>query len=151
MARDYGTKVVCMRFGVVLDVGGGMLKKLALSFKLGLGAVLGDGLKKMSWISRRDLSRAILHLLAQDSLQDVYNFTSPQCCSKQEFASAYAKFFNKKCYLRMPSWIVKMLFGQMGEELLLSSQNIYPENLLDSGFVFQDSTITSFFKNTDKD
>ena len=146
-ARQYGAKVVCMRFGVVLGVGGGMLQKLAYTFKLGLGAVLGDRSYKMSWISIGDLSRAILHLLAQPSLHDIYNFTSPDCCSKQEFANSYAKFFHKKCYLRMPSPLVKFLFGQMGQELLLSNQNIYPENLLDSGFVFYDSTIASFFKN----
>lgn len=49
--RDKGTRVVNLRFGMVLSPNGGALKRLLPAFKLGLGGVLGTGEQYMSWIT----------------------------------------------------------------------------------------------------
>jgi NAD dependent epimerase/dehydratase family enzyme len=37
----------------------------------------------------------------------------------------------------MPAFVVKTVFGEMGEELLLSSQKVEPGKLISSGYPFR--------------
>jgi hypothetical protein len=37
----------------------------------------------------------------------------------------------------MPAFAARLLFGQMGDELLLGSQRVEPAKLMASGYVFQ--------------
>ena len=37
----------------------------------------------------------------------------------------------------MPSFVAKIIFGQMADELLLNGQNVAPKKLLQSGYNFK--------------
>ncbi|VAW86862.1 Cell division inhibitor Slr1223 (YfcH in EC), contains epimerase/dehydratase and DUF1731 domains [hydrothermal vent metagenome] len=37
----------------------------------------------------------------------------------------------------MPAFVVKLLMGQMGEELLLAGKKVLPTKMLDAGYQFQ--------------
>ena len=134
-AKDFDCRVCILRFGLVLDSDGGMLEKLWLPFWLGFGTKLGNGEQMMSWISRTDLIRVILFVLAHDSLAGVFNVTTPNPVTQAEFATQFAAFLHRPRLLTAPGWLLKLMLGEMAS-LLLTGQNVQPQRLLEQGFQF---------------
>lgn len=128
-------RVCILRFGVVLDSDGGMLKKLWPSFWFGLGAILGSGNQLMSWVSRTDLIRVILFMIEKNELEGVFNVTTPNPVTQKECSEIFAKFLHRPLFLKMPGWFLKVILGEMAS-LLLGSQNIQPQRLIQAGFEF---------------
>lgn len=145
-AIDSNVPVTIMRFGVILKRGEGMLKKLELPARLGMGAVLGTGDQIISWIDIDDLVNAILFLMDRPHLTGVINLCSPNAISQKNFTAKLAKVMNRPVFLKLPAPLIKLMFGQMGKELLLSGQYVYPERLLNEGFTFIYPTIDSTLK-----
>lgn len=135
-AIDHGIKVTTLRFGVVLKKGEGMLKKLELSFYLGLGSVLGTGQQMISWIHYLDLVNALKFLLTRLDVTGAINITSPHPVSQKEFAIQFAEVLRRPLFLKMPPFLIKTLFGEMGEYLLLKGQSVSPKRLTELGFTF---------------
>lgn len=136
-AIDYGMQVTTMRFGVVLSAEGGMMKKLLPSFYLGLGSVIGDGKQMLSWIAMDDLIAAILFLIERPALTGAFNLSSPNPVSQAEFAKTLASVMHRPLFLKLPSFVVHMLFGEMGDSLLLKGQAVVPKRLMHEGFKFE--------------
>ena len=136
-AVEAGVAVTMMRFGVVLKRGEGMLKKLTPSFAVGLGGRVGSGQQILSWIAIEDLVAAILFLIKHPKLTGPINLVSPGALPQQAFAKALAKSMHRPCLIPLPAFIVKTLFGQMGNELLLHGQYVVPQRLEQAGFQFQ--------------
>lgn len=139
-AVEFGMPVTIMRFGVVLGKEDGMLKKLRLSFNLGLGAVVGDGNQIISWVHIDDLVSAIVFLINQPALTgvyNVYNLTSPNPVSYGEFAQTLAMSMHRPLFMKMPAFLIQSLFGEMGNYLLLRGQRVVPTRLIEAGFRFQ--------------
>ncbi len=134
-ALDYGLKVTTTRFGVVLKKDEGFLKKLALSFKLGAGSVIGSGEQILSWIHHEDLTRAVQFLVNSDS-SGAYNLSAPHPCTQAEFARAFAQALHRPLFLKTPAFVMNLLFGEMGESLINQGQRVYPKRLIDAGFHF---------------
>jgi NAD dependent epimerase/dehydratase family enzyme len=72
---------------------------------------------------------------------------APQCVSQKVFAKTLANALNRPLILTLPALMVKTLFGQMGEELLLGGQNVYPERLKQLGFEFSYPDLASALKH----
>lgn len=136
-SEDLTLSICWMRFGVVLQKNQGMLKKLMPSFFFGMGAVLGHGKQMISWVDLDDLVAAILWVLQHPEFEGPINMVSPNAVSQREFAKTFAKILNRPQILRLPAKLVSLLFGQMGLELLLSGQHVYPKRLMDAGFKFK--------------
>lgn len=141
LAEKEKIPLTLMRFGVVLHRGEGMLKQLELPAKFGMSAVLGTGLQPVSWISSDDLVNAIQFLLANPQMTGVFNLVSPEVVTQKDFSKSFAAVIKRPAFLRMPAWLVKLLFGQMGEELLLSGQAVSPHRLLCQKFIFKHPTL----------
>ncbi len=135
-AIEYGLPVTTLRFGVVLKKGEGMLKKLEMPFSLGLGSVLGAGNQMLSWIHYQDLVSVVNFLLAHPDITGPVNITSPQPVTQKAFAKQFAQVLNRPCLLKTPSFVVRMMFGEMGEYLLLKGQKVMPSRLLQQRFEF---------------
>lgn len=131
-----GCAVTFMRFGVVLKRNEGILKKLELPFSFGMGSILGDGNQAFTWIDIDDLVKAILFLLKHPNITGAVNICSPACVSQKEFAKTIAGIIHRPLFLKMPKSMIKLIFGQMGDELLLGGQHVYPERLKQLGFQF---------------
>jgi uncharacterized protein len=134
--KQKGVRVIHGRFGNVLDPSGGMLRKTLPMFKLGLGALMGKGSEWMSWISREDLVRAIDWMLFTHPLEGAVNCCSPNPVTQKEWVDALAKMVHRPVLIRLPKPLVRLIFGQMGQELFLSSIRAKPQKLLESGFHF---------------
>lgn len=134
--KEFGCNIAVLRLGVVLG-NGGMLKKVLLPFKLGLGGVIGTGAQCFSWVHIDDVINAIWFLLNAQNLSTAYNLTAPNGVTNKQWTKALAKALNRPAFLPMPVFVVRLLFGEMGENLLLGGQNVVPAQLQKQGFQFK--------------
>ena len=132
----FGTRVCLLRTGIVLDAGGGALAQMLPAFSLGLGGVMGSGNHYMSWIHRQDLLHIILRLLDDTSLTGAVNAVAPGACTNREFTRALAACLRRPAFMPMPAVLLRLLFGEMASVLLLASQRVNPQRLLQAGFEF---------------
>ena len=146
-AKKGNNRVVNMRFGVVLSTKGGALGKLYPIFFLGGGGDVGSGKQYFSFISARDIARAIVHTLETPSLKGPINVCAPNPCTNAEFTKALGGALTRPTILPLPSFAVSLLFGEMGEEMLLGGVRSVPSKLLQSGFQFLHPTIDSAVKS----
>ncbi len=136
-----GAQVCSLRIGPVLGQGGGMMQQLLPPFRLGLGGPIGGGNQWLSWIHRDDLCRAIEFLLSLPKLPRAVNLTAPAPVTNGHFTVELGHALHRPAFFRMPSPIVKLLWGQMGQELLLSGQKVLPNELQALNFNFQYPTL----------
>jgi len=141
-AEQLGVRVCLIRTGLVLAEGGGLLKRMLLPFRLGLGGRLGDGQQWMSWIHRQDWIAIARLMITDSSMQGAYNATAPNPVTNSEFARSLAHCLNRPALLPAPAWLLKILLGEMSE-LVLGSQRVIPERLLALGFKFQYTDLSS--------
>ncbi len=134
-ARAAGIRVASFRSGVVLAAGGGMLGRLLLPFRLGLGATLGSGRQYLSWISLTDEVRAIRFLLGSAEAAGPFNLTAPAPVTNAEFTSALATALRRPAMLRVPSVVLSTALGEVASELL-GSARVMPARLEAAGFSF---------------
>lgn len=134
-AQSEKTRVSVIRTGIVLSTQGGALKKMLTPFKFGLGGNIGKGTQMMSWIHIDDMVSGIVHIINNDTLNGPINMTSPNAVSNEEFSSTLATTLKRPCFMDMPAFVVKTLFGEMSD-LLLFGQNIIPKKLIDSDYSF---------------
>lgn len=146
-AQDNGIRTVMLRTGIVLTPAGGALAKMMLPFKMGMGVILSTGTQMMSWISMDDEISAIRFILEHDAVKGPVNLTAPAPVTNREFSSTLAKIFSKKVYFTMPEFFIKLIWGEMGNETLLSSINVHPSKLMDNGFQFQHNTLFQALKH----
>ncbi len=134
-------RVVRARLGVVLDRQGGMLPRMLLPFRLGLGGPLGCGQQVMSWVSLTDLIRSFDFILHNPALQGPVNITSPNPVTNEVFTQALAQTLHRPALFRIPSLIIECVLGDLGRELLLASQHVSPTELQAAGFEFNHTEI----------
>lgn len=128
-AEDAGIAVTYLRSGVILAGHGGLLKRLLLPFKLGLGGRMGSGRQYISWIALRDEIAAILHLL-DGELTGPVNVTAPNPVTNAEFAKLLGRALRRPAVLPTPLLPVKVRYGsQLVQELMLEGQRVMPARL----------------------
>lgn len=135
-AADAGIRVVALRFGVVLSPEGGPLKELLPIFRSGFAGRLGSGRQWMSWITVDDLVRAIAHILQTESIHGPVNVVAPIPVTNAEFTRSLAVALRRPSALPVPRFALRLAFGDMADEALLSSIRAIPERLASSGFHF---------------
>lgn len=143
--NDLGIRIVLLRIGAVLEKDGGILGKLLPSFRLGLGSQIGQGMQWLSWIDRDDLIELIVFIMRQENINGPVNATSPNPVTNKEFSLALAKILNRPCFLKIPESVMRCIFGQMAEEIMMRGQKVLPQKALSHGFQFSYTTIEQSF------
>ena len=146
-AKDYGVRVVNLRTGIVLAKKGGMLKEMLLPFKLGLGCQIGDGNAWMSWIHIKDLCNIIIWIINNENIEGPVNGVAPNPVQNRDFSKILAKALSRPMFLTMPSFIVKIIFGEMGETLLLNGQKVLPNKITKAGYSFEFDSLKKALDN----
>ncbi|MEZ5426122.1 MAG: TIGR01777 family oxidoreductase [Pyrinomonadaceae bacterium] len=136
-AGEFGARTVFLRTGVVLTKKGGALEKMLTPFKFGVGGTVGSGEQWMSWIELDDLIRAYHFSLENDELTGPVNATAPNPVPNKEFTDTLGEVLHRPTILPVPSFGIKMLFGEMGQRLLLEGARVLPQKLEEAGFEFQ--------------
>lgn len=145
-AEDFGTRVVNPRIGIVLAKDGGALEKMLTPFKFGVGGTIGSGKQYMSWIALDDLVSIFHFALENTDLKGALNATAPNPATNEEFTKTLGKVLNRPTFLPIPAFGIKLLFGEMGERLLLEGCRVLPKRLLDAGFEFQFANLEDALK-----
>ncbi len=140
-AARSGIRVATMRIGMVLSGAGGALPALVRPFRLGLGGPLGNGRQYMSWIAIADLVGALTHAIDRDDLSGPINAVAPHTVTNTEFTRTLGRVLHRPTLLPTPAFALRLLLGEMADELLLASARAEPARLLASGFAFRYPTL----------
>lgn len=136
-AKALGIRTCLLRTGIVLGKGGGALKKLSPPFRLGLGGKIGNGNQWMSWIHLDDLVGIILYCIEHKNITGAVNGTAPNPVTNKLFTKVLGKTLERPAIIPLPAVIVKLLMGQMGEELLLAGKKVLPDKIIKAGYKFK--------------
>jgi len=135
-AQDLGVRVVLLRLGVVLALGGGALQQMLLPYRLFAGGPVGSGRQWFSWIHLEDLMKVIQYALNNNTLEGPVNATVPQPVTNQEFSRILGEVLHRPSWLPVPAFMMRLVFGEMAD-MLLNGQRVIPEKLVRSGFEFK--------------
>ncbi len=136
-AREFGARVIMPRIGVVLTKDGGALEKMLTPFKFGVGGTVGSGEQYMSWIAIDDLINLLVFAIENENLSGAVNAVAPNPATNETFTNTLGKVLNRPTFIPVPSFGIKLLFGEMGETLLLEGCRVVPKKLQEAGFEFE--------------
>ncbi|MCK4875514.1 MAG: TIGR01777 family oxidoreductase [Sulfurimonas sp.] len=134
-AEALGVRCVQMRFGVIFAKEGGAMQKILPPFKMFVGGKLGSGEQMVSWIHIEDLLRAVEFIIKTPDISGSVNFTAPYPLSNSEQTEILGKVLNRPTFFGVPSFMVKLIFGE-GATVVLDSKEVIPTKLIKHGFVF---------------
>lgn len=146
-ASEAGIRVVNMRTGLVLSAEGGALPKMLTPFRFGVGGRIAGGNQYMSWIAIDDFVRAILFVIERDALVGAVNAVAPEPVTNAELTSALGEVLARPAVFAVPSFALKLAFGEMAEETVLSGQRVVPRRLQQAGFTWRHRDIRSALKH----
>lgn len=136
-ARAAGIRVVNTRTGLVLHPSGGILRRMLLPFRAGLGARLGRGDQWWSWITLDDYLRAVLYLIGEAGVSGPVNVVSPKPVTNADFTSALGRALRRPAVFVAPVVVLKVAFGpERADDVLFVSQRVRPAVLERTGYRF---------------
>jgi hypothetical protein len=136
-AAEAGTRVVCLRLGIVLTRQGGALARMLPAFRCGLGGPLGNGRQYWSWITVDDVIGIIERALLETALVGPVNAVVPNPVTNAEFSRSLADVLRRPAFLPVPAALLRLVLGEMADELLLASARVLPSRLLAVGYRFK--------------
>jgi len=136
-ATNAGIRVAIARTGIVLGRDGGVLDRILMPFKLGLGGRLGSGQQWLSWITLADMVRALRFLIDTQSMVGAVNLVAPAPARNAEFSATLARVLRRPAMFPVPAFALALVFGTMAEATILASQRVIPKRLAGAGFEFR--------------
>jgi uncharacterized protein (TIGR01777 family) len=149
-AEDMGIRTVLLRNGIVLSKDGGALGTMLTPFKLGVGGVIGNGKQWMSWVSLDDVVEVVNFAIENEKVRGAINVTSPNPVTNEEFTKTLGDVLYRPTFLPLPEFAVNLVFGEMGDALLIDSTKVVPKRLLDAGYEFEFPELKQALENAVK-
>ena len=146
-AELIGMRTVLLRFGVILASHGGALPKMLPPFKLGLGGKLGSGRQWMSWILLDDVIGVIRAAIQSVGWRGPINVVSPNPVTNEEFTRTLARVLNRPAIFPAPKAMLRLMFGEMADAMLLASQRVIPEKLVAAGYPFSHANLETALRS----
>lgn len=137
--KDTGTRLVIVRIGIVLAMGGA-IGKMIPPFKMFAGGPIGTGKQWFSWIHRDDLVNLILFALKQREVEGVLNATAPNPVRMNEVSQTLGEVLNRPSWLPVPAFALEVLLGD-GAQVVLEGQQVLPKRTITQGFDYQYPTL----------
>lgn len=135
--ESLGVKTVILRKGVIIGRDGGMYQKLAPLAKFRINTSLGTGMQYLPWMDIRDLLRLYNFILELNDFKGVFNAVASEHITMNEFSKSLLHSFGKNSILpNAPSFVIKLLFGEMSV-MLLEGSRVSNEKLKRAGFHFE--------------
>ena len=135
------TRTVVFRTGIVVGHGGAM-QRVGTITRFGLSGRLGTGGQHWPWIALDDEVAAIAHLLAS-KVSGPVNLVGPTPATADRVMNAMAERMHRPYTFAVPERMLELALGRAADELLLSSQKVRPQRLIDDGFRFAHVTVES--------
>jgi uncharacterized protein len=146
-AEQGGIRVAVLRSGLVLDPRSGLLKRLLLPFRLGVGGPLAGGAQFMPWIHRDDAAGIVLWALDNDEVSGSLNACSPNPVTNREFSHVLGRVLRRPSIAPVPKLAIAALRGRELADSVLSSQRAIPRRALDLGYEFRFPEIEPALRN----
>lgn len=144
--KEFKIPLNILRIGVVLSNKGGALKKTLKPIKSNIGAVIGNGKQYIPWIHIHDLCE-IIHVLLGSKNSEIYNVVASEHITNEELTNKIYILLNKKMILpKIPSFIIKLLFGEMSLIFLKGSRVSNKKIKSKLNFEFKFDSINSALK-----
>ncbi|SHO51333.1 TIGR01777 family oxidoreductase [Desulfopila aestuarii] len=140
-AAEAGIRTVTMRLGVALTPRGGALQRLLMSDPFFIFKQFGHGNQYISWMSIDDMVSAMLHCLVTPELHGPVNIAAPLPATNKEMLATLARVTKRPQLFTIPPSPLRMLYGQMADEIVLSGCRVAVEKLESSGFRFRHPTL----------
>ncbi len=137
--KDSGTRLVIIRTGIVLGMGGA-IGKMITPFKMFAGGPIGTGRQWFAWIHRDDLVNLIITALRRSELEGIYNATSPNPVRMAEFCQTLGQVMHRPSWLPVPGFALELLLGDAAK-VILEGQQVLPKRTLASGFTYKYPTL----------
>lgn len=134
-AEKLGVRVANPRIGIVLEDNGGMIEKMVLPFKFGVGGPIGSGDQYVPWVHMTDLCNALLFPMKNESVSGPYNACSPEPETMNVLAKKMGKVLNRPALFRVPEFVLNIALGEAAQPVL-SSLRVQPKVLQTSEFKF---------------
>ncbi|MBD2185938.1 thylakoid membrane protein ThyD [Aerosakkonema funiforme] len=144
-AKDLGVRLVILRVGIVLGMGGAIAKMIP-PFKLFAGGPIGSGRQWFSWIHREDLVNLILASLRRSDIEGVYNATAPNPVRMSDFSHTMGQVLKRPSWLPVPGFALEVLLGDAAV-VVLEGQEVVPKRTLQFGFEYQYPNLKSALEN----
>lgn len=135
-----GARVCFLRTSNVLHRDGGLLKPLLPTFKLGIGAIIGNGKQYFALISREDWVSAVVFLAQNDKCSGPYNLAAPNTNTNAYFTKAMGRAVHRPAFIRAPKFALTTVAGELGKEIS-GSLRVEPEALLRDSFTFKHASV----------
>jgi len=118
--------------GTVMDVLSGLARKY-------LGGKMGDGGQMVSWIDINDVCRAVEWMVDNELASGAYNLAAPHALTNAEMMKRIRKRVGVSFGLPAFEWMLEIgaFFMRTETELIVKSRWVYPERLIEEGFVFE--------------
>ncbi len=136
-----GVRVAHLRLGVVIARRGGALPKLLTPFRLGAGGVVGSGRQFLSWVALDDVVYMLHHLLHRGDLSGPFNGVGPAAVDNRTLTRTLGRVLRRPTLVPLPSFAVRLMFGEMGQACLLEGVRALPRRLQESGYAFVHETL----------
>lgn len=120
------SRVVLLRTGLVLSRQGGALSQLSLPFRFFVGGPAGTGRQYLSWIHIDDWVAMVRWALTTTAVSGPLNLTAPSPVTNNEFARTLGGVLGRPAYMRAPAFALKLVLGEMADELILEGQRVLP-------------------------
>jgi uncharacterized protein len=133
--KEFGTRLVIIRSGIVLGNGGALAKMLP-AFNLFAGGKIGSGKQWFSWIHIEDLVNLIIEGINRSDMTGVFNGTSPNPVTMDQLCTTLGSILNRPSWLPVPSFVLQLLLGD-GAKVVLEGQKVLPNHTLSIGFNYE--------------
>ncbi|MHC4635903.1 MAG: TIGR01777 family oxidoreductase [Planctomycetota bacterium] len=145
--KALGVRLATIRLGIVLGAHGGFISRLVPPFRFFLGGHPGSGKQWLSWIHIEDVIGVIRFLVKNADCEGAFNVTAPQPIFSKNFYNILGKAMHRPAVFPMPAFALKLMLGEIATELLLSSQRVVPQKLLEAGYRFKFPDLNYAFRD----
>ena len=144
--KSLDVRICILRIGLVIEKDGGALYELLVPFDCYAGGPMGNGKQYWSWIHRDDVANMVIHMVNNKNTEGIFNATAPNFVTNKIFVKELGTAMHRLAILPMPSFIVKLLFGKMGDDVMMHGQKVVPKRTTESGYNFLYPELNQAFK-----
>jgi uncharacterized protein len=132
-----GVRLVVVRTAPVLDRRGGLLKRLMLPFKLGLGGPIAGGDQYLPWVHIDDEVGILLWALDDEKVSGVVNASAPEQVTNREFSKALGHALHRPAVFPLPKLALSAVVGRELADTIAGGQLFAPRRTTELGYEFR--------------
>ena len=141
------TKIINLRFGQVISSDSFYFKSISNISKYMKISSFGNGRQRWPWVSINDINEAIDFIIESNQIEGAVNLTNPNLLSCKEILKIFSTYNNSSNFIRIPKIFIKLSTNIYSREILLNDYPVFPEKLLNSGFVFKENSLENYLSS----